>query len=172
MATVSTAIARAAGVSVALILFAVPAGAQTLEERLQRLEDREAIRALIIEYGRSLDVRDFESFSALFAEHEGEWIGGFGAVKGRDAIRELMEARIGSADGDWRPTSHHLMTNETIDVNGDRANAVTKWVFVVQNDAGRPEWTFLGRYEDTFVRESGEWRFLRRQAITDIPSSR
>jgi hypothetical protein len=36
----------------------------------QRLEDRESIRNLIMEYGRALDERDWRGFAG------GEWIGG------------------------------------------------------------------------------------------------
>ena len=61
------------------------------EIRLQRLEDREAIRELLMDYGRFLDQRDFASFSQLFAEKDGEWNGGMGTAKGPQAIRRLME---------------------------------------------------------------------------------
>lgn len=170
----STGIVRLLATGGALLAFAsVGASAQSidlsLEQRLQRLEDREEIRALILEYGRALDTRDFAAFSSLFAEHDGEWIGGLGAVKGRAAIRELMETTIGSGP----PTSpnFHLFTNGHIDVDGDRASAVTKWVFVMQGEGERPEWVYLGHYDDTFIRENGRWRFLRRQAFTDIPAA-
>ncbi|MBN1240157.1 MAG: nuclear transport factor 2 family protein [Gammaproteobacteria bacterium] len=142
-----------------------------LEQRLQRLEDREEIRNLLLEYGRALDQRDFAAFADLFAETEGEWVGGLGTAKGRDAIRELMETTIGSGLGNAPPSSFHLFTNERIDVDGDRAEGVTKWVFVMQGASGdsAPEWVYLGHYDDTFIRENGRWRFLRREAFTDLP---
>jgi hypothetical protein len=65
---------------------------ETIETRLQRLQDREEIWLLLTDYGRFLDRRDFASFSQLFAEKEGEWIGGMGRAKTPLAIRKLMEA--------------------------------------------------------------------------------
>jgi uncharacterized protein (TIGR02246 family) len=156
----------------ALALVVVPSLAAepgSLEERLQRLEDREEIRNLLLEYGRALDGRDFAAFAALFAATDGEWVGGLGSAKGREAIRELMESTIGSGLGGAPPSSFHVFSNERIDVDGDRASAVTKWVFVRQGEDAAPEWVFLGHYDDTFVRENGRWRFLRREAFTDLP---
>lgn len=137
--------------------------------RLQVLEDREAIREVLLAYGRALDRRDFEAFADLFAERRGEWVGGFGSARGRDAIFELMDKNIGHIPGGLPGRSFHVFSNETIDVDGDRATAVTKWIFVAPDDENTPQWMFLGRYDDTFVRENGEWKFLRREAFTDIP---
>jgi hypothetical protein len=72
-----------------------PSETVSLESRLKRLEDREEIRGLLMDYGRFLDRRDFKSFSELFAAAEGEWVGGFGSAKGSKAICELMERTIG-----------------------------------------------------------------------------
>jgi hypothetical protein len=65
--------------------------------------------------------------------------------------------------------SVHLFTNETIEVNGDKANAVTKWIFVVTGESDRPQPYFIGHYIDTMIREKGQWKFLRRVVHSDIP---
>jgi 3-phenylpropionate/cinnamic acid dioxygenase small subunit len=141
-----------------------------LAARVQQLEDREEIRELLLAYGRALDSRDFIAFSELFAEEEGEWIGGLGAAKGRQAIFDLMDKSIGHNRPRTGPPSYHVFSNEQITVDGDSASATTKWIFVMQNDETSPRWVYLGHYDDTFVRESGRWRFLKRQAFTDIPA--
>jgi 3-phenylpropionate/cinnamic acid dioxygenase small subunit len=161
-------IVTAAALAAAVIRY-VQAAPTSVEARLQALEDREAIRSLLIEYGRTLDQKDFAAFAALFAKTEGEWIGGLGSAKGQTAIRELMESTIGSNTTGAPPTSFHVLANENIELNGDHASSVTKWVFVRQSPERKPEWVYLGHYDDTFVREGGEWRFLRREAFTDIP---
>ena len=140
-----------------------------LETRLQRLEDREEIHQLLMDYGRFLDRRDFVAFSQLFAEKEGEWIGGLGQAKGAPAIRKLMEDTIGKDAKKQAPPNYHLFGNEIIRVDGDRATALTKWMFVVQGDSGRPQPFYLGHYEDSMVRENGQWKFLRRMVFGDIP---
>jgi hypothetical protein len=55
-------------------------GDKSLAARVQRLEDQEEIRMLLVDYGRSLDARDFVKYSSLFAK-DGEWSGGFGTAK-------------------------------------------------------------------------------------------
>ncbi len=141
---------------------------EAMESRLKRLEDREEIRQLIMDYGRFLDQRDFRAFSELFAKTEGEWIGGMGRAKGSQAIRELMESTIGRDTS--MTQSFHLFTNETIHIDGDQATAVTKWIFVVPGESNRPQLFFLGHYEDSMVRENGRWKFLRRVVRADIPN--
>ena len=143
---------------------------KTLESRLQRLEDREEIRQLIKDYGRFLDQRDFVAFSQLFAEKDGEWIGGMGKAKGPQAIRKLMEDTIGKNTEKVSAPNFHLFTNEIIYVNGDQAIATTKWIFVIQGEANRPQPLYLGHYEDSMIRENGRWKFLRRVVHADIPS--
>jgi uncharacterized protein (TIGR02246 family) len=143
---------------------------ESLEARLKTLEDREEIRELLLAYGRALDSRDFVAFADLFAEQEGEWVGGLGSAKGRKAIFELMDASIGHNAPRTGPGSFHVFSNEQIAVDGDSAAATTKWIFVMQGEGESPRWVYLGHYDDTFVRENGRWRFLRREAFTDIPA--
>lgn len=143
---------------------------ESAEARLRRLEDREAIRQLLMDYGRFLDQRDFAAFSQLFAENEGEWVGGMGSAKGPLAIRKLMEDTIGKDTRKIGAPNYHLFTNESISVDGDRARAVTKWIFVVQGDSRQPQMFYLGHYEDSIVREKGQWKFQRRVVFGDIPA--
>jgi hypothetical protein len=140
-----------------------------IAHRLKLLEDREEIRELIMNYGRFLDRRNFADFSDLFAEKDGEWIGGMGKAKGSQAIRKLMEDKIGGNSGNYNPSNFHLFTNDRIDVAGDNAEASTKWLFVVQNASNQPQLFYLGHYEDRFVRENGRWKILRRTVYSDIP---
>ena len=141
----------------------------TLQARLHRLEDHEEIRYLLRNYGRFLDQRDFEAFSLLFAEEEGEWIGGMGKARGRQAIRKLMEEQIGGGTGEPTASNYHLFMNDMIDLNGDEASATTKWMFVIRSETGLPQPLLLGHYEDRFIREKGQWKFLQRIVFSDIP---
>jgi uncharacterized protein (TIGR02246 family) len=144
------------------------ADTSSIEARLQRLEDREEILALISAYGHALDGRDFHAFAALFAE-QGEWIGGLGSAKGPEAIFELMDSSIGHGTLGRGAPSFHIFSNESMAIDGDTARTVTKWVFVMQGEDDAPRWVYLGHYNDELVREDGSWRFLRREAVTDIP---
>lgn len=140
----------------------------SLAARLERMEDVEAIRNVLISYGRTLDAHDFGAYSRLFAK-DGEWVGGFGTVKGPAAIEEFMTKNIG-APGKPGGT-YHLLTNFLIDVKGDTATAWSRWTFVTPGADRKPAMAQGGHYEDTLVREAGHWKFKRREAFTDIPAS-
>ena len=144
-----------------------PAAGNSLEARVQHLEDLEEIRMVLTNYGRFLDARDFASYSQLFAK-DGEWIGGLGKVQGPAAIQAFMEKSIGTPN-----TAHnyHLLSNFEIDVHGDTATAWSRWAFVVPGPDKKPVIAQGGHYDDTFVRENGRWKFKRRTASTDLPSS-
>lgn len=142
---------------------------QSLAARVQILEDREAIRALILAYGQAHDHRDYHAFADLFAKN-GEWVGGLGSAKGPRAIFELMDRTIGDHPQPNGSGTYHVMTNDQIKIDGDSASATTKWIYITPGDDGGPKVVFLGHYDDQFVRENGEWKFLRREAFTDIPA--
>ena len=141
----------------------------SLAKRVQVLEDREDIRALILAYGQAHDHRDYRTFSNLFASN-GEWVGGLGSAKGPQAIFELMDKTIGHNPLPNGSGTYHVMTNDQIKIDGDRASAETKWIYITPGENNTPTLAFLGRYLDQFVRENGEWKFLRREAPADIPA--
>ena len=146
-----------------------PAAAEnspSLATRVQRLEDTEEIRTVLLNYGRYLDARDFAAYSRLFAK-DGEWVGGFGTVKGPAAIQAFMEKNIPGPNKDH---NYHLLTNFVIDVHGDTATAWSRWTFVVPGPDKKPAMAQGGRYDDTLVREDGHWKFKRRDASNDPPN--
>jgi len=143
-----------------------PAPADTaLTARLQRLEDVEEIRTLLLDYGRFLDSRDLPAYSRLFAK-DGEWVGGFGSAQGPAAIQAFMEKNLGT--GPNRSNSYHLLTNFVIDVKGDTATAWSRWTFVTPGADGKHVIAQAGRYDDVLVRENGRWKFKRRTASSDL----
>jgi len=67
-----------------------------LAVRMQVLEDREAIRALLVSYARTLDERDWAGFEQLWAK-DAEFIGGANnTAKGPTAIRDLLQGLLKS----------------------------------------------------------------------------
>jgi uncharacterized protein (TIGR02246 family) len=138
----------------------------TVEERLRVLEDREEIRTLLLEYGRTLDARDLTAYSELFAK-DGEWIGGFGSVKGRAELLKFMEKNVGTAPNTGK--TYHLLTNFLIEVHGNRATAHSRWSDVVGTAEKKPVLEHSGRYEDDLIREDGRWKFQKRVVFNDLP---
>ena len=139
---------------------------RSLAARVQRLEDLEEIRILLLDYGRFLDARDFGAYSRLFAK-DGTWTGGFGSVQGPAAIQAFMEKNMGTAPN--RANNYHLLSNFAIDVQGDLANVWSRWALVVPGADGRPTIAQAGHYDDVLIREDGRWRFQRRVAGSDLP---
>jgi uncharacterized protein (TIGR02246 family) len=138
----------------------------SMAESLRRLEDREAIRLLLINYGRHFDSRDFAAYSNLFAR-DGVWVGGGGDTEfvGPRAIREMVEEGFPPS---FYPGSFHIMTSISVELtSADSATAWSRWTFLVRDDDGSPIPFRAGHYEDTLVREAGQWKFQRRQVFAE-----
>ena len=137
---------------------------ESAEARLQRFADKEEIQNVLLEYGRALDSRNFAAYSNLFAS-DGEWVGGFGSVKGPANIKAFMEKNMGT--GANTTNNYHLLSNFVISVTGDTATAWSRWAFVQPQTTGGAAIAQAGRYDDTFVRENGVWKFKKRTASND-----
>jgi len=145
--------------------------AEPLAARVQRLEDEKQIHDLLIRYGLLLDSKDFKGYAALFAK-DGVWVGGFGTHRTPAGIEAMLEKYMGpAAPGTRNKDNFHLLTNEIITVDGDRATAVSKLIFYVKGPEGRPVPQMAGHYDDEFVREEGRWKFAKRVVQADIPYS-
>jgi uncharacterized protein (TIGR02246 family) len=146
------------------LVAAATATPQSLEARIQRIDDRMAIEQLLMEYGRAVDNRDFAAFAALFAD-DGEWKGAQGSYRGPQEIRKSMEQMFTAAAADIpKGKNFHLLTNVIIDLQGDHATASSKFIFYKMNGA-KPEAEVAGRYEDRLVRVGGTWKFQQRLAL-------
>ena len=156
----------------AMSLAARPSSGQSeLQARVQRLEDEEAIRNLLVEYGRLLDAHDLAGYSKLFARR-GAWTGSFGTATGPEEILAMLQKSMGSASG-YDPNkirSIHLMSNFSIHVVGERATATSKWTNFARTEDNKLVPRLAGHYNDTLLKEGGNWRFLSREAPRDIPN--
>jgi hypothetical protein len=136
----------------------------TIESRVQRIEDQHAIERLLLDYGRSLDARDFVAYAALFAP-TGEWQGALGIYKGPRDIQAAMEKIFTDAATDIpKGRNFHVMSNFSIDVQGDRATARSSFIFY-KLEGSKPVAEVAGRYEDVLVRINGAWKFQQRTAL-------
>lgn len=138
----------------------------TLEQRLQKLEDTEAVRQVLIDYGRALDARDFKAYGSLFAK-DGTWAGGMGSASTPAGIQKMVEDGFSRMAPELYTNSNHVMTSMDIEVNGDTATAWSRWIWVI-NAEGKPRTERAGRYEDQLVREDGKWKFKQRKTTTEI----
>jgi uncharacterized protein (TIGR02246 family) len=144
--------------------------ATSVEARLQELEDKAAIHALLMNYGRTLDARDFAGFEQLFAR-DSEYVTGANAAKGPAAIRALLESLLKVNAAPVSGRDFHLFFNETIDVNGNEATALSKGGFFVRGQDRQLQTSALVNYHDQLVREDGRWKFKRRQLGETPPAA-
>ena len=135
----------------------------TLETRLKVLEDRDAIRMLLVSYASTLDNRDFAGFEQLWAK-DAEFVGGGNSAKGPAAIRALLQGLLKKNAAPVPGRDFHLVMNQTVDVKGDTATGFSRGTWVSTNaETKRLQWSIIANYYDQFVREDGRWKFKRHQ---------
>ncbi|MCQ2334909.1 MAG: nuclear transport factor 2 family protein [Paludibacteraceae bacterium] len=92
----------------------------TLQERITRLEDIEAVRALQARYQRSIDHHDWTAVGDCFAEDAvSAYDGGKMSFNGRDAIVDFLRHALTRSI-----KSSHLIHGGEIDVDGDKATGI------------------------------------------------
>lgn len=92
----------------------------TLEERITRIEDIEAIRMLQAKYQRCLDTHDWDGVASCFApDAVSEYNEGKYSYTGREAIIGFLSGALTR-----RIASSHLIHGGEIDVTGDTATGV------------------------------------------------
>ena len=139
--------------------------------RVQTLEDREAIRALLVAYASTLDNRDFAGFEQLWAK-DAEFVGGAGNnAKGPAAIRDLLQGLLTKNAAPTPGRDFHLVMNQTVDVTGDMATGYSRGTWVSTNAEKRLQVSLVANYYDQFVREDGRWKFKRHQIGGMPPAS-
>ncbi len=129
-----------------------------LEERVQRLEDIEAIRALDARYCRLIDTGDWPGLVSLFTPN-----GTFDGLAVVTGAEDLLAFFSSLADGGMR-FWHHVSDHE-IDVAGDTATVHSMlWQPCVVDDVPH---VAAGRYADRLVRTADGWRYALKQVRFD-----
>jgi hypothetical protein len=127
-----------------------------LQQRAERLADEAAITNLQHQYGFYLDNHDWDALAGLFAEQGTFETGQQGVYIGKTSIREALNQFGELAPGD---VDEHILfqTYVTIAPGGQTAAARVDELGIRSKQGGSAEWT-QGIYENTFVKEAGEWR--------------
>ena len=132
-------------------------------------EDRALIEDLQARYLFALDSFDLDTYVSTFTEDGILDIVEY-QVRGRDAIRKSLEESrpvfdpsSENAEGPYRPTSRHNITNIVIKVDGDKAVGRAYWFHYGNNNPERrAELDAYGHYEDEMVKVNGQWLFSKR----------
>ncbi len=131
-----------------------------LAERIQRLEDIEAIKQLKAEYCAACDDdHNPERLAALFAEG-GIWeVAGQTRNEGHTSIAEWFQALRDS--GRMLKTAHNVF-NPAIEVDGDVATGHWRLVMLYTrrtDDPAKRYQRIIGWYSERYERIDGIWRF-------------
>ena len=128
------------------------------------MNDYDQIRNLLAKYSHCADDDDFEGFQALFTPDGVLVEAGFPIPAAR--LPALMKKYKAVSDAQPQPFGgKHLQMNSVIEVDGDRASAVTDLLSVhLRGDKG---WSIggNGRYTDELARVAGRW-LIRRRTVT------
>jgi hypothetical protein len=138
---------------------------ESLEQRLQRFEDLEAIKRLKSRYAAACDEGyDADRMMELFVEDSYWESNAFGVYRSRDEIGGFIRD-IGKQIR-W---ALHYMIDPQIDVAPDGQSAVGRWYLLelasmtgldsLDDPTPKDSVIITGNYVDEFVKVDGEWKF-------------
>jgi ketosteroid isomerase-like protein len=131
------------------------------------MTDQESIRRVLAQFIQLRDDKHFAEWVDLFTE-DATFEYGSQHLEGRSAIRENVQALLRNDRG------KHLCVNSIIDVVGDTASVSSDFLKVNPIDAGSGATGYgigtMGRYEDHFVRQAGEWKIAKRTVHIMTPN--
>jgi len=128
------------------------------------LADERTLLQLAYRYAQAVDRRDANALVSVFAEDG--IIARPGSVwQGHEKLRGII-ARLNT----MYDKTLHTVRNQTSVIDGDRAEGETYCVamhILKTDDSKRMRMDMGIRYQDSFVRQDGVWRFARREVIVD-----
>jgi ketosteroid isomerase-like protein len=127
------------------------------------VDDTQAIRSLITEYGSRIDAGDLDGVAALFAD--ATWSSGGRVLRGAAEVRTVYDDVI-LYDG--VPGTRHVMSDVVVAVADDDATSRCSFTVFQALDGFPLQAVLVGRYHDTFVRRAGTWRFAAREILPDL----
>ena len=135
----------------------MPSAAQMLET----LWVRSQIEAVMLRFGRALDLGDWPAYRSCFADR---FKVNFERLTGQPEVYVDADLWTRFAQIILSPVRrHHQYSNLTVTAHGDHAEAI---IYMVARhwkatDGGSAEYTQVGWYENTFQQIQGEWKITR-----------
>jgi 3-phenylpropionate/cinnamic acid dioxygenase small subunit len=120
--------------------------------------DRERITEVLVRYATGIDTRNWELFRTCFTRDVRADYGDIGKWGDVDGITAFM-----AAAHEGMAATQHMMSNASIDLDGDVAAVVSYVHAVLMVTRDPPSWVdAVGRYVDRFVRTADGWRIAER----------
>ncbi|WP_326655037.1 nuclear transport factor 2 family protein [Streptomyces sp. NBC_01750] len=132
----------------------------SLVRRLRDLEDKEALRALMIRGWRALDRKDWQTWIACWAEEAVLEFGPWEKTHGKEAVR----AKVEEAESPYPSMQHHIL-NMHFDIEGNRATGIGYMWFVAVTAPGKASspYSMGGPYDWEFRRGPNGWLLVRQR---------
>ncbi|MEJ8641224.1 nuclear transport factor 2 family protein [Streptomyces sp. MS1.HAVA.3] len=132
----------------------------SLVRRLRNLEDKEALRTLLIRGWRALDRKDWQTWIDCWADDGVLEFGPWGEIRGKEAIR----AKVEEAEAPYPSMQHHIL-NMHFEVEDDRAGGIGYMWFVAVTASGTTSATYSmgGPYAWDFRRGPDGWLLVRQR---------
>jgi 3-phenylpropionate/cinnamic acid dioxygenase small subunit len=129
-----------------------------LERAVGGLQDRAAVKEVLLRYARAVDDRDFASVQSCFVD--GAAIDG---SLGKTSIEEYCQS-LGTELSAYNRTMHFI-GNQYVEVSGDKATLVSYAVayHCVAVEPSAKDLIVGVRYHDEFVRRETTWMIDRRR---------
>jgi SnoaL-like domain len=142
-----------------------------IEERLQQLEDRVAIRELIDQYAYCADTRDAQGQMALFTEDTRFIV--FMDAKSSEPTQVINKRAdlfpVFDNLKTYRTTMHFNGQSTVLQLNDNTATGITYCIAHHQTikDSGQKLMIANIKYHDSFVKQNGKWLFSGRKLLVD-----
>ncbi|HYL58063.1 MAG TPA: nuclear transport factor 2 family protein [Candidatus Acidoferrales bacterium] len=132
--------------------------ADSIEKRIQVLEDREEIKELTARYCWHVTHGEGEAVANLFTDDGVLDVtgGDFKAVRGREALLKFYRASVREKE-----VAIPFIQNHIIVIEGDSAHGTC--AIEARFSRNGESVTAAGYYEDKYRRERGRWRFVERK---------
>lgn len=127
-------------------------------------KDRFEIKQALLRYTRGVD--RFDKALMASAYHE-DAMDEHGVAEGDPDV--FTDWAIGW-HGENQRQHQHIITNHTVEIDGDTAHGETYYVFFGENNEGPPTLAF-GRYVDRFEKRNGEWKIAHRVCVNQYAGS-
>ncbi|MCB2047945.1 MAG: nuclear transport factor 2 family protein [Novosphingobium sp.] len=134
---------------------------RTVEERLQELEDRDAIRQIVSAYSYSVDGCNAESVGSLYTEQGVYAVGDMAPFVGRAQVAAITadQGHLDLVAGGCA----HISLPPYIEIDGDLAVATCHTMVARNGDDGFWIWRLSASRLELVREADGEWRIERRE---------
>lgn len=136
---------------------------ESVERRLQALEDIEAIRALKARYLFACDRKDVKAFRACFAD--GKIVIDYGAVGTFDNADVLAKVYREMACHEHMVEMHHGMNPQIEVLDAQRARGIWSLHYFLINTQNKSATQLAGYYEDEYRKSAGAWKISKTKFV-------